>query len=308
MDSIYTERKIAIFTDSHALLEPTQAIIEDIKKRGITEIYSLGDNIGDGPNPKEVIDLLESQNVISIAGNSEEYIRIGVPSFPYLFGIRKDEIAWTKKQIEESREKIISRYPTYIELEIGRKKIALCHFANDIRFNYGRNSSTSYQHHFLIPGNGQRIDETASKQFEYTNSKEELETMKSVLEMLKKEYGENNPQSRGIIEALANPLFGGKKINEYDAIIQGHIHWRLIDNNRNTMIYSIRASGMGYNQNPHNSASYIILKEKKNREGYEIEEVLIDYDREKMIHSILHSKIPGDRIKRFTYITEKKED
>ena len=54
----YTGRQIAIFTDIHGLLYPTIAILQDIKRRGIKEIYSLGDNIGVGPNPSEVLDLL----------------------------------------------------------------------------------------------------------------------------------------------------------------------------------------------------------------------------------------------------------
>ena len=43
----YTGRKIAIFTDAHGLYEPTLAALQDMKARGITEIYSLGDNIGE---------------------------------------------------------------------------------------------------------------------------------------------------------------------------------------------------------------------------------------------------------------------
>ena len=74
-------KQIAIFTDAHGLLEPTIAALEDIKKRGITEIYSLGDNIGVGPNPKEVINLLQEYNVTSLAGNSEEYVRLGIEPF-----------------------------------------------------------------------------------------------------------------------------------------------------------------------------------------------------------------------------------
>ena len=35
MSSIYTGREIAIFTDLHGLLEPFEAIIADIQKRGI---------------------------------------------------------------------------------------------------------------------------------------------------------------------------------------------------------------------------------------------------------------------------------
>lgn len=48
----YTGRQIAVLTDIHGLLEPTIAVLKDIKKRGIKEIYSLGDNIGVGPNPR----------------------------------------------------------------------------------------------------------------------------------------------------------------------------------------------------------------------------------------------------------------
>lgn len=61
--------KIAILTDAHGLFEPTLAILEDIRKKGITKIYSLGDNIGTGSNPSEV----DYYGVKSIKGN-QNYI------------------------------------------------------------------------------------------------------------------------------------------------------------------------------------------------------------------------------------------
>ena len=54
-----TNREIAIMADIHGLLEPLESVLLDIKKRGIREIYSLGDNIGIGPSPKEVLHLLK---------------------------------------------------------------------------------------------------------------------------------------------------------------------------------------------------------------------------------------------------------
>ena len=77
----YTGRKIGIFTDAHALVEPTVAALIDMKKNNIHEIYSLGDNVGVGPNPGEVIELLRNYSVISIAGNSEEYCTLGIEPF-----------------------------------------------------------------------------------------------------------------------------------------------------------------------------------------------------------------------------------
>ena len=79
----YTGREIALFTDSHGMYEPTLAILEDIKKRGIKEIYSLGDNVGLGPNPDLVHDLLQEYSVKSICGNSEYYNILGISPFTY---------------------------------------------------------------------------------------------------------------------------------------------------------------------------------------------------------------------------------
>ena len=67
---MYTGRKIGIITDLHGLYEPLIAALDSMKKRGITEIYSLGDNIGDGPNPKEAMLLLKEYGVISVLGNA----------------------------------------------------------------------------------------------------------------------------------------------------------------------------------------------------------------------------------------------
>ena len=85
----YTGRQIAVLTDVHGLLEPLQAALDDISKRGITEIYSLGDNIGVGPSPSEVMDLLLEYGVKSIAGNSEDYVTLGIEPFSSYFDYSK---------------------------------------------------------------------------------------------------------------------------------------------------------------------------------------------------------------------------
>ena len=81
-------RKIGIITDAHGLLEPTKAALEDMQSKGIVEIYSLGDNIGLGPNPSEVVDLLEEYNVKSLAGYSEDYLTLGTAPFDYIGKVR----------------------------------------------------------------------------------------------------------------------------------------------------------------------------------------------------------------------------
>lgn len=288
-------RKIAIISDIHALLEPLEAVLDDIKKRGITEIYSLGDNIGVGPNPSEVINLLEENGVKSIAGNAEEYVTLGIePFISYFNTLKTQSQLWTESKLNEKQKGIISLYPHSIELMLGGKKIALCHFANDVRFDYSQNSTWTYQSRL-------ENNEIAFRQFLETNSPEQLERMENII----KTYGLNSPMMRGYLSAKDEPLFKGETVDKFDAIIQGHVHWKLYENSPSTEFYSIRAVGMAYKNDPVDTASYVILTEKEN--GYNLEEILVKYDREKMIYSVLNCTNPDTSIRRFVALSEEEE-
>ncbi len=288
-ENIYTGREIAILTDVHGLLEPLEAALGDIDSRGITEIYSLGDNIGVGPNPGEVIDSLDKYGVKSIAGNSEDYVTLGIEPFSSYFDYYKIKSQnWTLSKLNEKQVGTIELFPHYFELLLGGKKIALCHFANDVRFDFGRNSTWSYQAN--IPyGN-------AYEQFLYTNSPiQKMKINKSINAL-----GVDSAAARGYVSALNEPLFGGKKVDFYDAIIQGHVHFKLYEKGDNTEFYTIRAVGMAYGSDFIDTASYVILKERVNNFGFDIEEVLVKFDREKMEYAIISSDGPMDTIKKFT--------
>ncbi len=281
------KRQIAIFTDPHALLEPTEAALQDIKRRGITEIYSLGDNIGVGPNPGEVIDLLEEYGVQSVAGNSEEYITLGSEPFrSYFDRLKEKSRLWTLSKLNEHQKGLISLYPHSIELLIGGKKLGLVHFANDVRFDFGIRSTWSYQGSIERTGRG-------FDQFLYTNSADQLEQIEELLN----HYGVDSPMMRGYLSAKQDPLFALKRVDFFDAIIQGHVHFKIYERGGSTDFYSIRAVGMAYGKDPVDTASYALLTETET--GYELEEVLVKYDREKMIYSILNSGSPDPTIQRF---------
>ena len=295
----YTGRQIAILTDLHGLLEPAEAILADIERRGITEIYSLGDNIGEGPNPEEVITLLDQKGVISIAGNAEEYVRLGIEPFPYVYGIKEQSSLWTLSKLSEKSKGIILLYPHFIDLMVGGKSIALCHFANDVRWDFRKRSTWTYQAGFDFEGTGERKMTNISDQFLFTNSEEQEREMSRIISEPTIPFD----RKKGVIDAQRNPLFDGRPVELYDAIIQGHVHWKLYDPGSTTTFYSIRAAGMAYRQDPKDSASYIIIRERADHKGFDIEEILVTYDREKMITSIINCTNPSERIRKFTRIT-----
>ncbi|EGO86803.1 serine/threonine protein phosphatase, partial [Clostridium botulinum C str. Stockholm] len=61
--------RIAIFSDIHGNIEALKAVLENIKSKNVHRVVCLGDLVGYGPFPNEVIDLIKSKDILTIAGN-----------------------------------------------------------------------------------------------------------------------------------------------------------------------------------------------------------------------------------------------
>lgn len=315
MNKIYTGRKVAIFTDAHGLLEPVKAALKDIKSNGITEIYSLGDNIGNGPDSLGVIKALALNGVKSIAGNAEEYIRLGLEPFAS-YMMREDrirDVKRTKEQLGSEGVELVHQMSHSYVLKIGGKKIGLCHFGNDVRIDYWNRSTWTYQTYFDYLKTGVRYDENASKQFSYTASEEQIN------EIRKLGTGKNSikKENLGFKSAYEEPMFPrednphiGHKLEVFDDIFQGHVHFKLEDPGK-TNYHSLRAIGMAYRKDPIDTASYVILDEyidtDTNEQGFDIKEILVKYDREKMVYKILNEMDESFRLEKFTNVTEEEK-
>jgi len=62
---------IAVISDIHANLEACMAVFADIATRNIAEIICLGDCVGYGPNPEEVVQLVREHAISCVLGNHE---------------------------------------------------------------------------------------------------------------------------------------------------------------------------------------------------------------------------------------------
>lgn len=278
-NDIYTGREVAIFTDTHAMYEPTIAILEDIRYRGINEIYSLGDNTSLGPNPREVLDLMDKYNVKQIMGNSEYYLTFGGSPFSYWNEEREKGLDWTNDKVQEYINDL-KLYKPSCDLLLGGKKIALCHFGNDIRWDFNKHSTWMYQDNI---GNGD-----SANQFLFTNSDE---YNKEVEYMINK-YGIDDPKVQGYLSSKNTPMFDGNLITSYDEVFQGHVHFALEDKLNDINIHTLRGAGMGeLEENKKSMAYYIVLKEKK-LGGYDIEKVYVPFNKNSLLSSIYSSDMP----------------
>ncbi|MBF0482233.1 MAG: metallophosphoesterase family protein [Desulfovibrionaceae bacterium] len=62
---------MAVLSDIHGNIEALRAVFVDIDALGVTDAVSLGDNVGYGPRPEEVVALLRERAVPSVMGNHE---------------------------------------------------------------------------------------------------------------------------------------------------------------------------------------------------------------------------------------------
>jgi len=63
--------RMAVISDIHANLEAFKQVLMDIGKSNIDNTICLGDNIGYGPEPEQVVAMLKDHNIPTIMGNHE---------------------------------------------------------------------------------------------------------------------------------------------------------------------------------------------------------------------------------------------
>ena len=96
--------KIAFVADIHANLEALESVLEDIEKNEISDIISLGDNIGYGPNPVEVLQKLHSMDIFSLEGN-HDFAVVDPKSFADATDLAIEALEWTRFQLWEAVKK-----------------------------------------------------------------------------------------------------------------------------------------------------------------------------------------------------------
>ena len=90
----------AILSDVHSNLEALQAVLEDIARQEVQEVYCLGDVVGYGPNPRECVDLVMQCKVV-LLGNHDQ----GALFDPDGFNPPAERaIFWTRSVLESSPE------------------------------------------------------------------------------------------------------------------------------------------------------------------------------------------------------------
>jgi putative phosphoesterase len=123
--------KIALISDIHANLIALEAVLKHARKHGVDEIWNLGDSIGYGAFPDQVIRRLQSEKILSIVGNYDlKVLKINKKRAQWKKTKHPLKLAmfeWTYQQLSKKSRKIITEFPRELTLKRKGCRLLLTH-------------------------------------------------------------------------------------------------------------------------------------------------------------------------------------
>ncbi|HEX6303347.1 MAG TPA: metallophosphoesterase family protein [Anaerolineales bacterium] len=125
--------EIAIFGDIHGNLPALQAVLADMEQRNLENRYCLGDLVGYGTFPNEVIDLMRESKVPTIMGNYDQGIGNSSDECGCAYrdatakALGKRSIAWTNAYTSAENKAFLRQLIDRIPLHSGDLRVLLVH-------------------------------------------------------------------------------------------------------------------------------------------------------------------------------------
>lgn len=125
--------KVAFIADVHSNLEALNAVLTDIEERGIKDVYCLGDLVGYGPNPNEVVETIMKKNIPTVCGNYDEAVGYEKDSCGCSYSpgreaeVGDESLRWTIKNTKRENKELLKSLPHRLSIEIENVKILLVH-------------------------------------------------------------------------------------------------------------------------------------------------------------------------------------
>lgn len=120
--------KLAIISDIHGNLYALMKVLEDIEEEQKADlIVCLGDLVGYGPHPNEVIALIKRKNIPCLKGNYDASVVDGSYTFIRETPTNSFSLPWTSNEVRALNKYYLDNLPTSMTLEFNGKKIKFLH-------------------------------------------------------------------------------------------------------------------------------------------------------------------------------------
>jgi predicted phosphodiesterase len=125
--------RIAVLADLHANLPALRAVLDDVLALECDTMWCVGDVVGRGPHPREVVDELRALAVPTIQGNWDDAVSLhreqpGV-SWPdtEAEAAGQASLAWTTRQLSEDQRSWLRQLPVTDRFTLDDRSVLLFH-------------------------------------------------------------------------------------------------------------------------------------------------------------------------------------
>lgn len=131
-------RRIGLYSDVHANLPALEAVLAHMHAEGITERYCLGDLVGYGPHPAEVITKIRALGDQVVQGNFDRAIGARLRDAGRSFSTPQETLdaaesyAYTIAVIDIEHERFLSSLPRHIPVDVGDARMCCCVMARRV--------------------------------------------------------------------------------------------------------------------------------------------------------------------------------
>ncbi|MDQ0172031.1 metallophosphoesterase family protein [Paenibacillus tundrae] len=110
--------RIAIVSDIHGNMTAWEAVLNDIRSRGLKRIFCLGDLVGKGPDPVQVVDRVRETCEQVVRGNWDELVAVNRDN---------ENFTWQADKLGQERLDYLANLPFSHQFELSGRTIRLVH-------------------------------------------------------------------------------------------------------------------------------------------------------------------------------------
>lgn len=125
--------RIAVIGDIHANLPALRAVVDDVARIGADELFCVGDVVGRGPHPNEVVEELRRLEVPTVQGNWDEAIGMDREQTGASWATHEAEetgnasLRWSAEVMTEENRAWLRQLPTSLRVTLAGRSVFLFH-------------------------------------------------------------------------------------------------------------------------------------------------------------------------------------
>jgi len=124
---------IAAFSDVHGNLHALDAVLGDIAQRGADRVVCLGDLVGYGAFPDEVIARVRAEGIATLAGNYDDGVGFDREDCGCAYRTAQERalgdasLRWTKAAVSDEHKAWLGSLPREIRMDVAGKRLLCVH-------------------------------------------------------------------------------------------------------------------------------------------------------------------------------------